>query len=87
MALFKYGLGLTALCMVMAWGAAAQQAPANNAPKPPAANQAPPELAKKRQPDPAHKVDLSRDPDRSAIGPRTTQGLAQDAISRSNARE
>jgi hypothetical protein len=86
MALFKHGLGLTALCMVMACGAAAQQAPVSNAPKAPVANQAPSELAKKRQPDPTHKMDISRDPDRSAIGPRTTQGLAQDAINRSSGR-
>ncbi|HWU55557.1 MAG TPA: hypothetical protein VN175_08655 [Rhizomicrobium sp.] len=34
----------------------------------------------------ASRQDISRDPDRSPIGPRTTQGLAQDAISRSNSR-
>ena len=80
------------LGLVVAFGAAAQQndRPASDAPNgPPSAlarDQAnPPDTAKKRQPD-RERADISRDPDRSTIGPKTTQGLAQDAISRSNSR-
>jgi hypothetical protein len=89
--IFKTGL---ILGLFVACGAAAQQdnRPANDAPngppRPLARDQAnAPDTAKKRQPDArANRDDLSRDPDRSTIGPRTTQGLAQDAISRSNSR-
>ena len=84
MAFFKFGLGAM-LGLVVAFGAAAQDnRPASDAPKPAAREQAnSSDTAKKRQPG---REDLSRDPDRSTIGPRTTQGLAQDAISRSNSR-
>jgi hypothetical protein len=83
--IFKIGL---VLGLFWAYGAAAQQdnRPANDEPKPLARDQSnAPDTAKKRQPD-TRRNDLSRDPDRSTIGPRTTQGLAQDAISRSNSR-
>ena len=87
--IFTIGL---ALGLVMAFGAAAQPGdkPAKDAPQEASrdASQAiaksqdnRSETAKKHQSD---SRDISRDPDRSAIGPRTTQGLAQDAISRSN---
>lgn len=93
MAISKISLGAV-LGLVVAFGAAAQQnsKPANDAPndpsKPLARDQSDrPDTAKKRQQDAARtREDHSRDPDRSTIGPRTTQGLAQDAISRSNAR-
>ena len=81
--LFNIGL---ATGLVMAFGAAAQQndRPANDAPKPAAREQAnTPDTARQRA---RGHNDISTDPDRSAIGPRTTQGLAQDAISRSNSR-
>jgi len=80
---FKSGLGAM-LGLVVAFGAAAQDNRPSDAPKPAAREQADTsDTAKKRQPG---REDLSRDPDRSTIGPRTTQGLAQDAISRSNSR-
>jgi hypothetical protein len=90
MAVFKFGLGAV-LGLVVAFGAAAQDnRPANDAPRPLVRNQSnPSDTAQKRQPEAerqAHREDLARDPDRSTIGPRTTQGLAQDAISRSNSR-
>lgn len=95
--IFKIGLG-SMLGLFVAFGAAAQpdNRPANDAPngapngapRPLARDQTnPSDTAKKRQQDrEARREDLSRDPDRSTIGPRTTQGLAQDAISRSNSR-
>jgi hypothetical protein len=87
MAISKISLAAV-LGLVVAFGAAAQQSdsPANDAPL--AKDQAnTPDTAKKRQQDEARpRQDLSRDPDRATIGPRTTQGLAQEAISRSNSR-
>jgi hypothetical protein len=85
--IFNIGLGAV-LSILMTFGAAAQ--PSNSAPsgdsRPHAKDQssAPQQEKNREQPRPASRNDLSRDPDRSAIGPRTTQGLAQDAISRSN---
>jgi len=90
MAISRIGLGAM-LGLVVAFGAAAQDnRPASDAPRPLARDQSSaPDEAKKREQDTARQAsrqDPSRDPDRSAIGPRTTQGLAQDAISRSNSR-
>jgi len=90
MAISKIGWGVI-LGVMVAFGAAAQDnRPANDSPKPLARDQAnAPEAAKKDERDTARQAnrqDISRDPDCSAIGPRTTQGLAQDAISRSNSR-
>lgn len=87
--IFKIGL---VLGLVVAFGAAAQQndRPANdtpNGPPRPLTRDQASDTAKKRQPDrEANRQEFSRDPDRSTIGPKTTQGLAQDAISRSNSR-
>lgn len=84
---FKIGL---VLGLVVAFGAAAQpnDRPADGPPRPLARDQAnATDTAKKRQPDrEASRQDFSGDPDRSTIGPKTTQGLAQDAIGRSNSR-
>jgi hypothetical protein len=90
MAISKIGWGVV-LGLVVAFGAAAQDnRPASDAPKPLVRDQAnASEDAKRSERDTARQAnrqDISRDPDRSAIGPRTTQGLAQDAISRSNSR-
>ena len=100
MAISKIGLGAV-LGLVVAFGAAAQDSrSASDAPRPLVRDQAnaPEDTkngdakngdAKKGERDTGHQAgreDISRDPDRSAIGPRTTQGLAQDAISRSNSR-
>ena len=85
MAIFKVLL-VPVLGLAMTWAAAAQDS--NQTPKLPAKDQVnAPNAAKKQQPDSGRVArPMDRDPDRSAIGPRTTQGLAQDAISRSNSR-
>ncbi len=89
MAISKVSVGVV-FGLVVAFGAAAQQGnrPANETPKPLARDQAnTPDTTKKRQADTqASRDDLARDPGRPTIGPRTTQGLAQEAISRSNSR-
>ena len=79
-------MGLTLAPCAAAFAQAANGPPTSLATKP-----APPEAAQKRQADAQHK-DLqernakARDSDRPAIGPSTTEGLAQESIARSNRR-
>jgi len=89
-------IGLVALGLVVAATAAAFAQAANAPPAPPlatdqaAANPTPPAMAQKRQAEAQDKQvqqrnaqNRARDAARPAIGPSTTQGLAQDAITRS----
>ena len=80
-----------ALGLTLAFCAAAFAQAANGPPASLATRQAPPEAAQKRPAD-AQNKDLQErdarphDTDRPAIGPATTQGLAQDSIARTNRR-
>ena len=79
-------LGLTLASCTAAFAQAANGPPASLA-----TQQAPPEAAQKRQADAQDKQlqernTRPRETDRPAIGPSTTEGLAQDSIARSNRR-
>ena len=84
-------IAIMVLSVSLACSTAAFAQAANGPPISLATQQSAPEAAQKR-PAEAQAKDLqertarSRETDRPAIGPATTQGLAQDAITRSNRR-
>ena len=84
-------IAIMVLSVSLACSTAAFAQAANGPPVSLATQQAAPEAAQKRPADAQAKelqerTARSRDTDRPAIGPATTQGLAQDAIVRSNRR-
>ena len=92
-AIIRIALGLSVMSCASAFAQAANGPPA---PPPAVTNPTAPEMAQKRQAEAHDRAlqnrtrdrarDQSREPGHPAIGPSTTQGLAQDAITRSETR-